>query len=74
MPEGLIGFLCITMFSLLRVSVNGSFPKPLPEAEEQLLLRQWMEGDCEARNRSDHFEPLVFNLDHLTYGLFLLKE
>jgi len=50
MPNDLIGFLCATVFSMLRVSVGGSFPKPLSEEEEQILLKRSAEGDCDARN------------------------
>ena len=48
--EGLIGLICTTLFSMLRVTVGGSFPKPLTEAEEHELLSRSTEGDTQARN------------------------
>ena len=51
MADGIIGLLFVSICSMLRVSVGGSFPKPLTEAEEQKLLARCADGDCEARNQ-----------------------
>jgi len=51
MMDGMIGFLFVSICSMLRVSVGGSFPKPLTETEEQELLARCADGDCEARNQ-----------------------
>ncbi len=51
MLDGLFALLCATIFSMLRVSINGSFPKPLTEDEETILLARSADGDIEARNR-----------------------
>ncbi len=50
MLEGLFALMCATLFSVLRVSVNGSFPRPLTEKEETKLLERAAVGDIEARN------------------------
>jgi RNA polymerase sporulation-specific sigma factor len=51
MMDGMIGFLFVSICSMLRVSVGGSFPKPLTETEEQELLARCADGDSEARNQ-----------------------
>lgn len=35
---------------MLRLSPNGSFPKPLSAEEESDCIKRWMNGDIEARN------------------------
>ena len=35
---------------MLRLSPNGSFPKPLSPEEERLYIDRWQNGDIEARN------------------------
>lgn len=35
---------------MLRLSPNGSFPKPLSPEEERLYIDHWQDGDIEARN------------------------
>lgn len=36
---------------MLRLSPNGSFPRPLSEKEERECLERWLDGDIEARNK-----------------------
>lgn len=36
---------------MLRLSPNGSFPRPLSPEEEKEYLDKWLEGDIEARNK-----------------------
>ena len=41
-----------SLFLSLRLTGNpGSFPRPLPPEEERACLKQWAQGDLEARNR-----------------------
>ena len=35
---------------MLRLSPNGSFPKPLTPEEERMYIERWQNGDIEARN------------------------
>ena len=35
---------------MLRLSPNGSFPKPLTSEEERMYIERWQNGDIEARN------------------------
>lgn len=35
---------------MLRLSPNGSFPRPLSAQEEKMYLDRWLDGDIEARN------------------------
>ena len=51
MLEGIIGLLCATLFTILRVCGSGSFPRPLSEAEEQKYLKQAAAGDTHARDQ-----------------------
>ena len=37
-------------FLMLRITGNGSFPKPLSEAEEKEYLERYIAGDIGARN------------------------
>jgi len=36
---------------MLRLSPNGSFPRPLSAEEERDCLEKWLQGDIEARNK-----------------------
>lgn len=36
---------------MLRISPNGSFPRPLTREEERQYLERWEQGDLEARNQ-----------------------
>ena len=38
------------LYTLRLTTVEGSFPKPLTDQEEQMYLERWSRGDLEARN------------------------
>lgn len=39
-----------SVFLMLRLSPNGSFPSPLSAQEEKMYIDRWLQGDIEARN------------------------
>ncbi len=51
MLSATFAMLLMSPFLMLRISEGtGSFPKPLPAAEEQKYIELYMQGDMEARN------------------------
>lgn len=45
-----LALLLGSVFLMLRLSPNGSFPSPLTAQEEKMYIERWMQGDIEARN------------------------